>query len=162
MRRKTAVASFLLLGLTLGAAACGGDEGEPETQAPAEPETSAPTPAEPESGAAPTANTANLPEGVTVEMVESGRELYAGAGICYTCHGPDASGTPLAPDLTDDEWLWIDPAAGDVYEQIVNRVMEGVPEPREHPSPMLPRGGSQLTDEQVREVAAYVYSLNQG
>ena len=100
----------------------------------------------------------DLPEGVTAAMVAEGRGLFTGAGVCHACHGPDATGTQLAPDLTDDEWLNIDGS----YEAIVNTVMNGVPEPREHPAPMQPRGGSQITDAQVRAVAAYVWSLSHG
>ena len=36
----------------------------------------------------------------------------------------------------------------------------GVPKPKEHPAPMPPKGGAPLTDDQVKAVAAYVYSLS--
>ena len=40
-----------------------------------------------------TIDPALLPEGVTVAMVEEGRELFTGGGICYTCHRmADATG----------------------------------------------------------------------
>jgi mono/diheme cytochrome c family protein len=38
-------------------------------------------------------------------------------------------------------------------------VTNGVPQPKEHPAPMPPKGGAQLSDDQVKAVAAYVYSL---
>ena len=98
-----------------------------------------------------------LPEGVTVAMAQEGQEIFNGAvGICFTCHLREGGGGPLAPDLTDDVWLNID---GE-YESIVNIVMTGVPQPVEHPGQMQPRAGRPLTDEQVRAVSAYVFTLS--
>lgn len=100
----------------------------------------------------------DLPEGVTTVMVEAGQEVFAGPGVCATCHGMSGEGTPLAPNLTDEEWLNID----GTYEAIVEVVNNGVSEPQEHPTPMLPKGGSEITEEQVRAVAAYVWTLSNG
>ena len=98
-----------------------------------------------------------LPEGVTVEMAQEGQEIFNGVtGICFTCHVREGAGGPLAPNLTDDEWLNID---GE-YESIVKIIMDGVPQPMEHPGLMQPRAGMPLTDEQVRAVAAYVFTLS--
>ncbi len=96
-----------------------------------------------------------LPEGVTVAMVEEGRDLFSGGGICHTCH-LDGTGGPLAPDLTDDQWLNVD---GE-YRSIVELVKTGVPQPVKHPGTMLPRAGMPLTDAQVEAVAAYAYMLS--
>ena len=84
-----------------------------------------------------------------------GKAIFLGKGNCYTCHGKDAKGTPLAPDLTDAEWLHIDGK----LESIVKLVNAGVPEPKKHPAPMPPKGGAALTDAEVRAVAAYVVAL---
>lgn len=100
----------------------------------------------------------DLPEGVTPEMVAAGETIFTGQGICYTCHMNGGVGGPLAPDLTDDQWLNSDGS----YEGIVQTVTNGVPEPKEHPGLMLPKGGSNITEEQVREVAAYVWTLSHG
>lgn len=97
-----------------------------------------------------------LPEGVTVEMVQEGRDLFIGGGICFTCHTVEATGGPLAPDLTDDLWINVD---GE-YSSIVELVKTGVAQPVEHPGAMLPRAGMPLTDEQVNAVAAYSYMLS--
>src|SRR5690606_20923693 len=121
--------------LTISALACGGgddaggDMGTPDTSA-------QPPAATPPAGG--TGGMAQLPEGVTQEMVTAGQQVFQGAGICITCHGPDAKGTPLAPDLTDQTWINIDGS----YESIVQLVTNGVPQPVEHPSPMPPKGGS--------------------
>lgn len=152
---RTAGSALLLLCLACGA----GDS--PEDEAPAG------TGDEPEANESPGAqggqpagrleiDPAALPEGVTVEMVEEGKELFEGGGLCYTCHMADGAGGPLAPDLTDSEWLNVD---GE-YASIVELVKTGVAQPLEHPGAMLPRAGMPLTDDQVAAVAAYAYMLN--
>ncbi len=97
-----------------------------------------------------------LPEGVTQEMVAAGQQVYGSTGFCFTCHAADGAGTPLAPALNDSEWLHIDGS----YEAIMTIVREGVPQPQQFPAAMPPMGGAQLTDEQIRDVAAYVYSIS--
>ncbi len=99
-----------------------------------------------------------LPEGVTAKMVEEGQKIFAGSGTCLTCHGEKGLGTPVAPNLSDDKWLNID----GTFDAIVKLVNTGVPQPKEHMVPMLPRAGIELTDEQVRAVAAYVWTLCRG
>ncbi len=111
-------------------------------------------------GAQPAAVTALLtaPEGATDVMVQEGSEIYAGAGICVACHGPDATGA-IGPDLTDAEWL-----IGDgEYEQLVAQILEGV-SAEEATNPlgaiMPPKGGAAITEAQVRSVAAYIWALS--
>jgi mono/diheme cytochrome c family protein len=99
---------------------------------------------------------ANLPSGVTSAMVSAGRPLYTGAGQCSTCHGDDGRGTIIGPNLTDREWLNIDGS----YNAIVGVINSGVPNPKQHTQPMPARGGGNLSDDQVRAVAAYVYTLS--
>mgnify|MGYP000650453396 CR=1 FL=1 len=137
--------------VVLALAACGGGDAPPADQA-EEPAPEAAAPAE-----AP-AMDMELPEGVTPAMVAEGETVFMGEGICFTCHMEGGVGGPLAPDLTDDVWLNIDGS----YESIVRNVMTGVPEPKEHPGIMLPKGGTNITDEQVNAVAAYVWTLSQG
>ncbi len=157
--RKLAMTAVILLSLVVGA--CGGDE--PDNGA-AEPDNPLPgsgaetTTQTPPTGT-PAVDAASLPEGVTTEMVASGQQIFTGPpGTCYTCHGPDATGTPLAPDLTDGEWINV---SGE-YEEIVELVRTGVPDPVSHPAPMPPMGGASLTEDQIRAVAAYVYTLAHG
>lgn len=99
-----------------------------------------------------------LPEGVTQQMVDQGKALFAGAANCFACHGPNGTGTPLAPKLDDATWLHIDGA----YPAIVDLVTKGVPMPKASMVPMAPKGGSTITDAQVRQVAAYVWRLSHG
>ena len=146
---KTIRFSSLFLLLAFGAACGGGEEGAPPAEEAQQPAAESPAP-----GA--TAMDMDLPEGVTPEMVTAGETVFTGAGICYTCHMPGGVGGPLAPDLTDDEWINTD----GTYEGIVEVVINGVPEPKEHPGLMLPKGGSTISDDQVRAVAAYVWTLS--
>lgn len=142
MRYTTILLVFVL-------ASCGGGDAPPPAD-----EATEPAPAAMEEAAP----AMDLPEGVTAAMVAEGETIFAGAGICFTCHLQGGVGGPLAPDLTDDVWLNIDGS----YESIVQNIMTGVPEPKEHPGLMLPKGGAPLTDDQVNAVGAYVWTLSNG
>lgn len=140
-----------LFALLAFGAACGGEGGAPaaQDQQPA---------AQPSAAAPASAMDMELPQGVTAEMVAQGKTVFDGPGICFTCHMPGGVGGPLAPNLTDDEWINIDGS----YEAIVQLVTTGVPEPQQHPGLMLPKGGSSISDADVRAVAAYVWTLSHG
>jgi mono/diheme cytochrome c family protein len=99
----------------------------------------------------------SLPSGVTAAMVEDGKKLYAGAGLCSACHGPEGKGIQgLGADLTDAKWVHSDGS----LDAIVGQVLQGVsPEKSTTGVAMPAKGGSQLTDPQVRAVAAYVWTL---
>jgi mono/diheme cytochrome c family protein len=97
-----------------------------------------------------------LPAGVTQAMFDAGQELFQGAGNCFSCHGSNAEGGALGPNLRDGEWLHID-GSMDALAQVI---VEGVPQPAQFPAPMPAMGGARLTDEQVQQIAAYIYTLN--
>jgi mono/diheme cytochrome c family protein len=99
-----------------------------------------------------------LPEGVTAEMVEQGKAVYGGAGICSSCHGPAGAGIPsLGADLTDSEWLHSDGS----YEGMVKTVMEGVTAQASSSGvPMPAKGGTNISDDDVKAVSAYVWTLS--
>jgi mono/diheme cytochrome c family protein len=136
--------------LILAMAACGGTDAPPPAEDHA---TEAAAPA-----AAEAAQDMNLPDGVTAAMVTEGEAIFTGAGICFTCHMQGGVGGPLAPNLTDEVWLNVDGS----YESIIRNVTDGVPEPKEHPGIMLPKGGTNITDAQVAAVSAYVWTLSNG
>jgi len=98
------------------------------------------------------------PHGATAEDVTAGQQIFTSTGNCYTCHGPDAKGTALAPNLTDSEWLNID----GTFAAIQQNVKTGVPQPKQHPAAMPAMGGANLSDDQIRQVSAYVWSLGGG
>jgi mono/diheme cytochrome c family protein len=124
---------------------------------PAEPAAPAAGPAAPPATAP--APVGTIPPGATAEMVEQGRQVYAGAGICFTCHGQNGHGTPLGPNIADGEWIWLDEGQ-DMMTQMVAVIRTGVSQPREYPAPMPPMGGANLSEDQLQAVSAYVLSLN--
>jgi mono/diheme cytochrome c family protein len=96
---------------------------------------------------------------LTPQQIALGDSIFhglVGGGTCSACHGQDAKGTAVAPDLTDQQWINGDGS----YDFMVRTVTDGVPKPKQHPAPMPPKGGAPLTDEQVKAVAAYEYSLS--
>lgn len=94
---------------------------------------------------------------VTPDMIQRGDTIFHGAGRCTRCHGEDARGTKKAPALVAPK-KWLNIQGG--YEQIVQLVSRGVPEPKEYPAPMPARGKANLSDADVRDVAAYVFSIS--
>ncbi len=112
----------------------------------------------PDAGAAPVRNL-SVPKGATREMVALGGRIYhgqVGGATCMACHGADGEGSPLGPNLTDKKWLWSDGS----YRGIAKTITDGVMHPKEYRSPMPPRGGAQLTEEQIDALAAYVWALS--
>lgn len=107
-------------------------------------------------GAAPAKAAGQPPAGATAADVSEGEKIFTSTGNCFTCHGTGGTGTAMAPALNDKAWLHIDGS----WPAIQQLVHTGVPKPKEHPAPMPPMGGAQLTDAQVKQVAAYVYSLS--
>jgi len=142
--------SVLALAATL--AACGGGDKAATSTPAATSATPAAAPAAPVVGPP--------PAGATVAMVAEGDSIFHGlkaGGICLSCHGPDAKGGPLAPNLTDSEWATMDGS----YASIQKRVTEGMATPTPpYTSPMLPMGGAQLTPDQIKAVSAYVYAIS--
>ncbi len=169
MIQRTSSTWIVLFVAVFGLAACGGDSGEtaseamaqtPAAENPAENPCAAANPcAENPCAANPCAAMQELPEGVTMAMVEEGKELFGGIAICGSCHKPDGSGIPnLGADLTDDEWAHSDGG----YEGILETVMDGVSADASTSGiPMPPKGGSAISDDQAKAVAAYVWTLSQ-
>lgn len=89
-----------------------------------------------------------------------GKALFHGKGMCFTCHGAEGAGTAIGPALNDGEWLHFDePPDADRLAALVG---SGVTQLVRFPAPMPPRGGSSLSDEEIRAVTAYVLSLSSG
>lgn len=112
----------------------------------------------PAAGSTARAAAQELPEGVAPEAVEEGRRLFHGPGACVTCHGEGGEGVSgLGPDLTDETWIHVDGSLASLQE----RIRAGVPAAISRVGvPMPPRGGVRLTDDQLRAVAAYVWTLS--
>jgi mono/diheme cytochrome c family protein len=101
-----------------------------------------------------------LPEGVTKEMIEEGGTIYRGAGLCHACHGQQGKGLPnLGADLSDDDWIHSDGSLDGIIATIKNGVSG---DKSTVGTTMPPKGGSAISDEQIKAVAAYVWSLSHG
>jgi mono/diheme cytochrome c family protein len=108
------------------------------------------TPASPPAAAAPAA------PGVTPDLIAQGDKIFHGAGNCYACHGSNAQGA-VGPNLTDAEWIH----SKGTLEEIAAQITHGVPkEESKSGIPMPPKGGGTISDEDVKALAAYVYSLS--
>jgi mono/diheme cytochrome c family protein len=109
------------------------------------------TPAKPEAPA-PTGAAASY----SPELVAKGDALFHGSGNCYACHGSKGEGL-VGPNLTDAEWIH----SKGSYDEIVAQINHGVPKAESKSGiEMPPKGGATLSDDDVKAIAAYVYSLS--
>jgi len=100
------------------------------------------------------------PAGVTDSTIALGAQLFNG-GNCRNCHGPEGVGARNGPSLADKTWLHI---SGN-YDEIVRVITTGITAPQIKDSTrtraMRGRGGpANLTDEQIKVIAAYVWTLS--
>lgn len=99
--------------------------------------------------------------GGDAKLIAMGDEVFhgkVGSATCYVCHGQDAKGSGVGPNLTDSEWLHND----GTLAGIMNTIQTGVPKPKVAPAPMPPMGGATLSADQLKAVATYVHSLGGG
>ncbi len=121
-----------------------------------------------DTGAAPSADTTAKPAGGgggggggDAKLIALGDSIFhgqVGGGTCHVCHGQDAKGSAVGPNLTDKEWLHND----GTLAGITGTINSGVPKPKNAPAPMPPMGGASLNPDQVKAVATYVHSLGGG
>lgn len=100
-----------------------------------------------------------LPPGMTLQMIVEGDSIYHGKGNCAACHGIEAEGLPAAGDGLTSGLSYAQPN----WYSIDSLITVGIPDAlTRSPIQMPPRGGrSDLTPEQVRRVAAYVWAISQ-
>ena len=100
-----------------------------------------------------------IPAGVTAAMIAEGDSIFNNRS-CKNCHLGGGGGGPRGPNLTDAQWVHIDGS----YDAIVKLVTTGFTKAeqvdKQYQFSMNPRGGINLTDPQIRSVAAYVWSLS--
>lgn len=96
------------------------------------------------------------PEGVTDSSIAWGRQLFHGSANCAGCHGYEGRGTDDGPALSGALWLH----GPGTYEWLVEQIKRGIPAHRTWTGkPMPMRGWSNMPDEDVRAVAAYVWAI---
>ena len=99
-----------------------------------------------------------VPSGATKAQVALGDRIFHGevsGGTCSGCHGSDARGTPVGPDLTSGKWIFGDGSLAAISKTIT----EGVPHPRNYTGAMPPKGGAELSNSDVAAVAAYIWAV---
>jgi mono/diheme cytochrome c family protein len=100
-----------------------------------------------------------LPYGMTIQTIAQGDSVYHGKGNCSACHGSEGEGLPAAGDAitvglnwAQYDWTSIDSLIDRGIPQVLTRSPIGMPA----------RGGkSNLTDDEVARVAAYVWTISQ-
>ncbi|MGH7572187.1 MAG: c-type cytochrome [Gemmatimonadota bacterium] len=102
-----------------------------------------------------------VPDSVTPQRVLDGSNLYNG-GSCAACHAIAGRGVgERAPDLSDIEWLHSEGDFVGIFETIFwgvsEKEMKAV-SPR--PFEMHPRGGMNVDREQMKALAAYVWTIS--
>ncbi|WP_349016994.1 c-type cytochrome [Bradyrhizobium sp. Arg237L] len=100
----------------------------------------------------------SVPPGATKDQVALGDRIFHGEasnGTCSGCHGSDARGTSVGPDLTSGNWVWSDGSLA----AITKTVTDGVSHPRNYTGVMPPKGGAELSDADTAAVAAYVWAV---
>lgn len=99
-----------------------------------------------------------LPKGMTVQTIVAGDSIYHGKGNCAACHGTEAEGLPAAGDGFTAGLAYAQPN----WDSIDSLIDAGIPDVlTRSPIQMPPRGGrSDLSSEEVRRVAAYVWAIS--
>ena len=100
-----------------------------------------------------------LPAGVSLDLIRQGDALFRGKAACNTCHGPDGGGMPASGSGITAGLNFV-PYQMAAIDSVIK---VGIPEPTTRtPVAMPPRGAaSNLTDEEIRQVAAYVWAISQ-
>lgn len=99
------------------------------------------------------------PPGATREEVALGTRIFrgeAGGGTCAGCHGSNAEGSPVGPNLRSGKFLWGDGS----LPSITKTIAEGVTNPKQYRGVMPPKGGAQLSPAEIKAVAAYVWAVS--
>lgn len=100
------------------------------------------------------ATQANLVDESTIAYKPTPELLFEGKSIfqknCVSCHGPEAQGASIGPNLTDEYWIHRG-GIKDVFKTIKNGVQE---------KGMIP-WGQQLSNAQIAAVATFIKSLKE-
>lgn len=86
------------------------------------------------------------------DVIEEGRRLFHGAGLCYACHGGRLQGGPVAPALVGPERSARDTS----FAFVLHTIRAGSPH-----TPMVAGQGG-LNAGQMLQVANYVWAVSNG
>ena len=100
-----------------------------------------------------------MPRGMSLQMIVAGDSIFHGKGGCFACHGAEAQGEPAAGDAISVALNYAMPQ----WQSIDSLVTMGIPDAlTRSPIAMPPRGArSDLTDDEIQRVAAYVWAISQ-
>lgn len=90
---------------------------------------------------------------VTAAMVDAGRRIFHGQGMCFACHGARLEGGPIAPTLKPHAWK---DAKGGELSSIYYVDTHGV-----SGTAMVSHPGG-ISDADAANVAAYIWSVGRG
>jgi mono/diheme cytochrome c family protein len=90
---------------------------------------------------------------ITPAMVDAGRVIFHGKGMCFACHGAQLQGTQVAPTLKNHAWR---DAKNGEFANIYFVASHGVPGTLMVAFP----GGINRTE--LLQVVSYVWSVGQG
>ena len=97
------------------------------------------------------------PHGVTDSSIAFGRRLYAGKGECAKCHGDAGEGTAEGAALNTGPWK----VGSGSYQGIMRVVRHsGIGARGRDGDPLPMRGPTLLSQDEVRAVAGYVWSIS--
>jgi mono/diheme cytochrome c family protein len=97
------------------------------------------------------------PTPVTDSAIARGRVLFHGAANCSACHGIEGVGTDSGAPLAQGVWLH----GEDSFEGIRSRILHGIPREVSTRGNAMPiRGWTPLGDNEVIDVAAYVWAIS--
>ena len=82
----------------------------------------------------------------TADLLSEGKAIFV--KNCVSCHGPEAQGASIGPNLTDEYWLHKG-GIKDIFKTIKNGVQE---------KGMIP-WGQQMSNAQIAAVATFIKSL---
>ena len=91
-------------------------------------------------------SSATNPFAGNADAAKSGRQVFLQTG-CYNCHGLDAKGGGIAPDLSASK---LDP------QQMFRTIHDG------RPGTLMPSWGKELSSDEIWKVITYLQSLRQG
>ena len=91
-------------------------------------------------------SSATNPFAGNADAAKSGRQIFLQTG-CYNCHGLDAKGGGIAPDLSASK---LDP------QQMFRTIHDG------RPGTLMPSWGKELSSDEIWKVITYLQSLRQG
>jgi len=94
-------------------------------------------------------------------LIQAGDSLF-NQGSCTRCHREGGIGGERAPNLTDAQWDHSDGSLEGIRETIFWGVRRKDFKDPKRPFEMNPTGGMNLSWDEVRALAAYVWSLSNG